>query len=63
MKYYQMLDMYTQRFPYGHTTYDLFTGLTSFSFAYDDFKPVCLEGKHWELIKEDIRNLVMGFLR
>jgi hypothetical protein len=60
---HQMLDMYAQRYPYGHTTHDLLTGLTSFSFADDDFEPLCLEGKHWELIKEDIRNWVRGFLR
>jgi hypothetical protein len=58
-----MLEMYAERYPYGHTTHDLLTGLTSFSFADDDFEPLSLEGKHWELIKEDLRNWVMGFLR
>jgi hypothetical protein len=34
---------------------------TDFSLADEDFDPICLKGKYWEFIKEDIENAVEKF--
>jgi hypothetical protein len=48
-----MIDFYHERYPYGHSTVELLNGLISFSYADEDFEPICMHGKHWELIKND----------
>jgi hypothetical protein len=48
-----MIDLYKERYPYGYSDEDIRAGLVNFSTAEDDFDPVCLHGKHWELIKLD----------
>jgi hypothetical protein len=55
----QMLSLYGERYPYGHRSDEIKKGLLDFSVADDDFEPVCLMGKHWELIKLDI----LGWLK
>jgi hypothetical protein len=49
----EMLRFYQERYPYGHDIEEISKGLTDFSVADDDFDPICLKGKHWELIKLD----------
>jgi hypothetical protein len=49
----KMLDLYQERYPYGQTREEVQKGLTHFKDADDDFDPICLLGKHWELIKLD----------
>lgn len=51
-----MIGFYLERYPYGHSTKEIKEGLTDFSVAEDDFDPICLKGKHWELIKLDFTN-------
>ena len=34
---------------------------TDFSLADEEFNPICLQGKHWEFIKEDIEEAVSKF--
>jgi predicted nucleotidyltransferase component of viral defense system len=48
-----MIDLYKERYPYGHSEEDIRAGLVNFLTAEDDFDPICLRGKHWELIKLD----------
>ncbi len=49
-----MLSLHKKRYPYSHDRELLLTKLTDFTHADDDFDPLCLYGKHWELIKLDI---------
>jgi len=49
----EMLRFYQERYPNGHDIEEISKGLTDFSVADDDFDPICLKGKHWELIKLD----------
>jgi hypothetical protein len=48
-----MIALYLERYPYGSTEAELRAGLINFSGADDEPDPVCLLGKHWELIKLD----------
>ncbi len=50
----EMLALYAERYPYGHSSKDILDGSQDFRIAEDDFDPICLQGKHWELIKLDI---------
>ena len=49
----EMLDLYAERYPYGHTREELLQGLTNFSLADTEPDPNCLRGKVWPLIKLD----------
>lgn len=49
----QMLDFYEERYPYNHTRKEVVEALQNFEQADEDFDPICLYGKHWELIKYD----------
>lgn len=48
-----MIALYLERNPYGSTEAELRTGIVNFSGADDEPDPICLLGKHWELIKLD----------
>jgi len=50
----QMIQLHQQRYPYSHDEIAIRKNLTDFSNADDDFDPICLKGKYWELIKLDI---------
>lgn len=43
---------------YVHDRKLLIEKFTDFTLADDDFEPICLKGKHWELIKLDMINLI-----
>lgn len=49
-----MLKLHEMRYPYFHDKELILNNFTDFSIADDDFDPVCLKGKYWEFIKEDI---------
>lgn len=49
-----MLDLHKQRYAYSHDSNIIIKNFTDFSLADEDFNPICLRGKHWEFIKEDI---------
>ncbi|WP_245893157.1 nucleotidyl transferase AbiEii/AbiGii toxin family protein [Parapedobacter indicus] len=49
-----MLDLHQQRYPYTHDRELILKNFTDFELADDEFDPVCLRGKYWEFIKEDI---------
>lgn len=46
-----MLALGEKRYPYWHNVDLINTNLTNFEKANDDFDPICLKGKFWELIK------------
>ena len=54
----QMLALHAERYPYSHSKEVLINKLVDFQFADDDLNPICLKGKHWELIKDDIINII-----
>jgi len=49
-----MLAIHKQRYPYTHDGDQIRRSFVNFENADDDFDPICLNGKHWELIKLDI---------
>ncbi len=53
-----MLSLHQQRYPYTHNEDLILQNFISFELADDDFDPVCLRGKYWEFIKEDIAEAV-----
>lgn len=53
-----MLSLHEQRYPYTHDEELILNNLINFQLADDDFDPICLRGKYWEFIKEDIVDLV-----
>ena len=53
----QMLAFYAERYPYSHSKETLINKMLDFQFADDDFDPICLKGKYWELIKMDLREI------
>ena len=48
-----LLEAHALRYPYHHDRPKMLHELTSFGLANDDFEPMCLLGKYWELIRED----------
>jgi hypothetical protein len=48
-----MLNLYLERYPYSHSEEEIRFALTNFTIVDDDFDPICLLNKHWELIKLD----------
>lgn len=49
----QMIQLHEERYPYSHDADEIFTNFTNFEIADNDFEPICLKGKYWELIKLD----------
>lgn len=54
----EMIEFYIKRYPYNHTPEDIKRQLTNFEKAENDFEPICLKGKYWELIKLDIEESI-----
>ena len=49
----QMIALHKQRYPYNHDEKIIRENFIDFRRADEDFTPICLKGKHWELIKLD----------
>lgn len=50
----EMIALHAKRYPYNHDESRIRQNFTDFSRADEDFNPICLKGKHWELIKLDV---------
>lgn len=50
----EMIALHSKRYPYAHDEALIRQNFTDFSKADEDFDPICLKGKYWELIKLDI---------
>ena len=50
----KMLALHKQRYPYAHENNQIRSNFSNFEIADDDFDPICLKGKHWEVIKLDM---------
>ncbi len=57
----KIISLHKKRYPYSHDKQLLLTKLVDFSSADNDFEPICLQGKHWELIKFDIVQTVNAY--
>lgn len=49
-----MVALHKQRYPYNHDPNKIKSCISDFEKADDDFEPICLRGKYWELIKLDL---------
>jgi len=56
----KMIALHKQRNPYTHDENQVRSNFLNFKIADDDFDPVCLKGKHWEIIKLDIIDIAQG---
>lgn len=52
--------LHEKRYPYTHDRELLRAKFTDFTGADTDFDPICLLGKHWEVIKLDAIDLIRG---
>ncbi len=57
----KMLELHEERYPYGHDKDLILKNFIGFTFTGDDFDPICLQGKYWEFIKEDIEEAVKNY--
>ncbi|WP_184544219.1 nucleotidyl transferase AbiEii/AbiGii toxin family protein [Mucilaginibacter sp. FT3.2] len=54
----QMINLHRQRFEWTHNEQLIIDNFTNFINADDDFDPICLKGKEWAFIKDDIEEAV-----
>lgn len=54
----QMIALHQQRYPYNHDEAVIKANFSNFENADDDFEPVCLRGKYWEIVKLDIMEYI-----
>ena len=57
----QMLELHEQRYPFTHDKELIIHNFTDFSQADNDFDPICLLGKYWEFIKDDIVGIIENY--
>jgi hypothetical protein len=51
----KMIELHKLKYPYSHKEDQIRKNFADFRSADDDFDPICLKGKYWELIKLDIK--------
>lgn len=56
-----MLNLHDTRYPYNHEEKRILRNFTDFDLADKDFDPICLRGKYWEFIKEDIEEAIKQY--
>jgi predicted nucleotidyltransferase component of viral defense system len=49
----QMVQLHKERYEYSHEREEIIANFTNFENADNDFEPLCLKGKFWEIIKLD----------
>jgi len=54
----QMILLHEERYPYSHDSTEILTNFTNFEAADNDFEPICLKGKYWEIIKLDFVEVI-----
>lgn len=57
----EMFALHEKRHPYAHNKALIKDNFTEFTNADQDFDPVCLRAKQWEIIKLDMIDFVRGF--
>jgi len=61
--YKKMIVLHEQRNLHTHDENQIRSNFSNFKDADDDFDPVCLKGKHWEIIKLDITDSIRFLAR
>lgn len=56
----EMLSLHKKRHPYTHDKDAIHLNFIQFEAADNDFDPICLKEKHWELIKLDLLDFMNG---
>ncbi len=56
----EMLSLHKKRYPYTHDKDAIHLNFIQFEAADNDFDPICLKEKHWELIKLDLLDFMNG---
>jgi len=59
----QMIALHEERYPYGHDTDLIVSNFTNFEKADNQYDPICLRGKHWEVIKSDMTQISNAYTR
>ncbi|MGM9477355.1 nucleotidyl transferase AbiEii/AbiGii toxin family protein [Pedobacter sp. GSP4] len=54
----EMINLHQKRFEWTHDPTLIRKNFSNFSMADDDFDPICLKGKIWEFIKEDLSEAI-----
>lgn len=49
----QMIQLHAERYPFTHDPHEILRNFINFKIADNDFEPICLKNKYWELIKLD----------
>jgi len=57
----QMLTLHEERHPYAHYKSQIISNFEKFESADQDFDPICLRGKYWEFIKDDMIEAVKEY--
>lgn len=57
----QMLALHEERHPYTHDKIQIISNFENFERADQDFDPICLRGKYWEFIKDDMIEAVKQY--
>jgi hypothetical protein len=57
----EMLAFHQKRYPYNHNPLLIARNMNNFDSADQDPDPICLKGKHWELIKFDLITFLEDF--
>ena len=50
----EMLTLHKQRYPYTHDEKQIRSSFSNFKNADEDFDPICMKGKLWEIVKLDM---------
>jgi hypothetical protein len=54
----EIIALHKEKYPYTHDESLLVSNLTNFTKADEDINPICMRGKHWEVIKLDFVELM-----
>ena len=58
-----MLQLHKERYPYTHNEKEILSNFRNLEDADADFDPICLKGKHWEVIKLNILDALLHSTR
>lgn len=57
----ELLSLHEERYPYTHDKEEIISMFTNFKIADNDFNPICLLHKHWEIIRLDITEAISEY--
>ncbi len=57
----KMIELHKERYPYSHNKVEILENFIAFEDADDDLDPICMRGRHWEVVKLDFIDAVKDF--